>query len=408
MHASEYTAPAGCPSKASRNDSKTARAAAENLRPAPGSQLLQGFNQIWQVLTRSPVAQDGVDSAPVERDNPALTTIFFLEGEAHLRRRAAIQGFFTPQAIAKRHLRVMEQNADMLMAEFRLNGEARLDSMSARMAQAVVAEIVGLTNSDIKAMAKRVAGAFDGAMLGSRGGWRKLVAPLVGALNGLQIFYFDVRPAIAARRAQRQEDVISRLLDEGRSDKEILVECITFCLAGMTTTRELMIMAAWHMLENDDLRQRFLTGDDADKTAILREILRLEPLASTLGRRTTDVVTGVTPDPIPANTRLTLDIRAANIDEAQVGACPLTLDPDRARRLKVNDTYLSFGAGEHFCPGRNVAIAEARVFLDRLLRVPGIRLVRAPDIHFLPPLLGTYELSNCIIACDHSEACDRA
>lgn len=388
-----------CPMQESRNDSKTARGAAEHFGAAPNSRLLQSFSQIWHILTKSPVVQSGVESAPIEKNNPATTTIFYLEGEPHLRRRAAIMGFFTPQAIAKRHLRVMEQNADLLVHEFRQNGEARLDQMSARLAQAVVAEIVGLNNSDIKAMAKRVAGAFTGAMLASRGGWRKLLAPLVAGVNALQIYYFDVRPAIAARRAQRQEDVISRLLDEGRSAQEILIECITFCLAGMTTTRELMIMASWHMLEKPELRERFLHEDDAGKMAILREILRLEPLASTIFRRTTDVVTDVTAEPIPADTRLTLDLRAANLDEAHVGACPHTLDPDRAKKYKVNDTYLSFGAGEHLCPGRNVAITEARVFLDRLLRVPGIRLVRAPDIHYLPPLLGTYELSNCVIAC---------
>jgi cytochrome P450 len=389
-----------CPVQASRNDSKTARMAAERLAPAPGSRLIQGFSQLQQILTRSPVVQSGVEVAPVERDNPALTTIFFLEGEAHIRRRAAIQGYFSPQAITKRHMRVMEQNTDMLIAEFRRKGQVHIDDLSLRLVAAVAAEIIGLTNSDIKGMAKRIAGAFDGAMLTSRGGWRKLIAPLVAAFNGLQIYYFDVRPAIAARREQRQEDVISRLLDEGRSDKEILIECITFGLAGMTTAREFIVMAAWHMLENTDLRQRFLNGEDAEKTAILREILRLEPLASMIYRRTTGEVTGVTPEPIPADTNLTLHIRAANLDEAHVGACPLTLDPDRAKRFKVNDTYLSFGAGEHFCPGRNVALSEARVFLDRLLRVPGIRLVRAPDIHFLPPLLGTYELRSGLIACD--------
>ena len=395
-----HDANADCPVHAIRNDSKTARAAAENLGPAPESRLIQSFSQIWQILTKSPVVQSGVDTAPVERNDPATTTIFFLEGEPHLRRRAAIMGFFSPQAIAKRHMRVMEQNAELLVAEFRQKGQVRLDDVSLRMASSVAAEIIGMTNSDISSMAKRIAGAFDGAMLASRGGFRKLMAPLVAGLNALQIYYFDVRPAIAARRVQRQEDVISRLLDEGRSDKEILIECLTFGLAGMTTTREFMVMAAWHMLENDELRRRFLSGDDAEKTAILKEILRLEPMASLIYRRTTDVVTGVTPEPIPAGTRLTLDIRAANLDETHVGACPLMLDPERGKRLKGgNDFYLSFGTGEHLCPGRNVALSEARVFLDRLLRVPGIRLVRAPDIHFIPPLLGTYELRNCIIGC---------
>lgn len=389
-----------CPVQAIRNDSKTARMAAEMVGPAPGSRLIDGFSQVWQILTKCPVVQSGVDSAPVERDNPATTTIFFLEGEAHLRRRAAIQGFFSPQAIARRHLRVMEQTTDTLVAEFRQQGQVKLDDTSLQLASAVAAEIIGLTNSDMKGLARRIAGAFDGAMLASRGGWRKRVAPLVAALNALQIYWFDVRPAVAARRTQRQEDVISRLLDEGRSGKEILVECITFGLAGMTTTREFMVMAAWHLLEKDELRQRFLDGDDADKTAILREILRLEPMAGMIYRRTTAELTGVTPEPIPADTRLSLSIRAANVDEAHVGACPFALDPDRAKRFKVNDSYLSFGAGEHLCPGRNVALSEARVFLDRLLRVPGVRLVRAPDIHFLPPLLGTYELRNCVIACD--------
>jgi len=391
---------AACPARAMRNDSKSARAAAESLGPAPDSRLIQGFTQIWHILTRSPVVQSGVDTAPVERNNPATTTIFFLEGEAHLRRRAAIQGFFSPQAIAKRHLRVMQENTGALVAEFTQKGQARLDDLSLRLTAAVAAEIIGLTSSDMKGLARRIGGAFDGAMLASRGGLGKLVAPLVSALNALQVYWFDVRPAIAARRVQRQEDVISRLLDEGRSGAEILTECITFGLAGMTTTREFIVMAAWHMLENAELRRRFLDGDDAGQTAILKEILRLEPMASMIYRRTTGEVTGVTHEPIPAGTRLTLDIRAANLDEAHVGASPCTLDPDRARRTKVNDSYLSFGAGEHLCPGRNVALSETRVFLDRLLRVPGIRLVREPDINFLPPLLGTYELRNCVIACD--------
>lgn len=399
MKASCHTT-AVCPVQAIRNDSKTARMAAENVVAAPGSRLIQGFSQIWQILCKSPVVQSGVDVAPVEKEDPTKASIFFLEGEVHLHRRAAIVRFFTPQAIATHHMRVMEQNTEMLLAEFRQKGRAQLDDVSLRLAVAVAAEIIGLTNSNIKGMAKRIAGAFDGTMIASRSRFGKLVAPLVAGLNALRVYYFDVRPAIAARRVQRQEDVISRLLDEGRSNKEILIECITFGLAGMTTTREFIVVAAWHLFENDDLRKRFLDGDDAEQNAILMEILRLEPVASMIYRSTTDEVTGVTPDPIPAGTRLSLYLRAANLDEAQVGACPLILDPDRAKRLKANGAYLSFGSGEHLCPGRHVALSETRVFLDRLLRVPGVRLVRPPDIRFLPPLLWSYELRNAIIACD--------
>jgi cytochrome P450 len=111
-------------------------------------------------------------------------------------------------------------------------------------------------------------------------------------------------------------------------------------------------------------------------------------------------VIGIASEPIAARTRLSFDLRAANLDETEVGTCPLTIDPDRSRRLKSNGAYMSFGDGAHFCPGWQVALVETRVFLDQLFRVPGIRLVRAPDMHFVPPMLMSYELRNAIIACD--------
>jgi cytochrome P450 len=214
------------------------------------------------------------------------------------------------------------------------------------------------------------------------------------------IFLLDVRPAIAARRKQRREDVISRLLDEGRSDKEILVECLTFGLAGMTTSREFMVAAAWHLFDNLPLRERFLEGDDAEKAAILMEILRLEPVAGMIYRRATEEVSDATPEPITPGTKLSLHIRAANLDEDVVGPNPEKLDPDRARNRKVNGAWMSFGDGVHFCPGWQVALTQTRILLDRLFRVPGIRLVRSPEITWVAPMLQMYELREGLIGCD--------
>jgi cytochrome P450 len=220
------------------------------------------------------------------------------------------------------------------------------------------------------------------------------------AFYALLIFHRDVRPAIAARRAERKEDVISRLLDEGRSDQEILVECMTFGLAGIFTTREFIVVAAWHLFENAALRQRFLDGEDADRTAILMEILRLEPVAGMIYRATAGASPDLVAEAWPAGTQLSLHIRAANLDEAEVGPDPTRLDPDRAKRLKVNGAYMSFGDGEHFCPGWQVALSETRVLLDKLLRVPGVRLARPPDMDWDPPMLQSYVLRNAVIACD--------
>jgi cytochrome P450 len=100
-----------------------------------------------------------------------------------------------------------------------------------------------------------------------------------------------------------------------------------------------------------------------------------------------------------ARSKFAIDLRSVNSDEAVVGPNPFVLDAERAKKLNQNGTFMSFGDGSHRCPGWQVALKESRVFLDRLLRVPGIRLERAPDMLWNAPLM-SYELRNAIVACD--------
>ena len=97
----------------------------------------------------------------------------------------------------------------------------------------------------------------------------------------------DVKPAIRARRRDRQEDIISQLIELGFSDLEILTECITYAAAGMATTRELMVAAAWHLIDDADLLGRYRGGDVTARRRLLEELLRVEPVVGYLRRRTT-------------------------------------------------------------------------------------------------------------------------
>jgi hypothetical protein len=169
----------------------------------------------------------------------------------------------------------------------------------------------------------------------------------------------------------------------------------------MVTTREFIVMAAWHLFERDGLRARFLVGDEADQFAILEEILRLEPVASMLSRRAVEEMPDSQGGSMPAGTLFNIDIRAANGDESAVGPCPHALDPDRSK--KSGGGSLSFGHGSHRCPGSQVAMHETRIFLDRLLRLPGIRLKREPRISWHEMIMG-YELRKAIVICDPGEA----
>jgi cytochrome P450 len=116
-----------------------------------------------------------------------------------------------------------------------------------------------------------------------------------------------------------------------------------------------------------------------------------------LHRRAAEPVEGVLADGETA----CISIREANVDEAITGPCPFQLDPDRAKRMKVAGPYMSFGDGPHRCPGAQVALHETRIFLDRLLRLPGVRLVSEPEVLWNPQIQG-YELRGAVVACDRA------
>jgi cytochrome P450 len=213
----------------------------------------------------------------------------------------------------------------------------------------------------------------------------------------MQAFYRkDVVPAVAVRHAQPREDVITHMIGENYSKRAMLLECMIYGTAGMVTTRELITMAAWHMLEDETLRQRYVEGSDDDQLAIVEEILRLEPVAGMLYRKVTAGRTGG-----GEAADYSVDIRAANFDEEITGPCPYALDPSRAKRMNVTGNYMSFGDGPHRCPGAQLALHETRIFLDKLMRLPDIRLERKPRLDWMQSILG-YELREAVIVCDRT------
>jgi cytochrome P450 len=187
----------------------------------------------------------------------------------------------------------------------------------------------------------------------------------------VRFFYLDVKPAIRARRRERREDVISQLLDQGFSDFDILTECVTYGAAGMATTREFITVVTWHLLDNPSLLSRYRGAAHGERMQILEEILRLEPVIGHLYRRTTAPLTLSTPageQELATGSLVDLDIRAINADAATVGAEPLSLCPGRDLPRSVPPTLMSFGDGNHKCPGGPLALMETEIFVSTLLQ----------------------------------------
>lgn len=359
------------------------------------------FDLARQLLRSGGVRQAGFRAELLERfTGRTHAPVLFQDGEAHQKQRSATARFFAPKVVATRYRDLMENLSDRLVERFRSTGHAELDAMSLEMAVAVAAEIVGLTQSDQVGMSQRLNRFF--AASGSRRGWPSAFGGFIAGQYRMLAFYLcDVRPAIRARRAARKEDLISHLIDLGYSDREILTECLTYGAAGMATTREFIVMAAWHLFERPDLRRRFLDGGEPVQLAILEEILRLEPVVGALYRRTERELKldghGVATT-LPAGTLVKIDVRAMNSDPAASGGCPFKLDADRdLRASKASASLMSFGDGPHKCPGASVALQETAIFLNRLFRVPNVRLTGPPRVGW-NPLISAYELRGAQIA----------
>ena len=389
-----------CPVNQGRDDRKSGRLADANLSPQAGSRVIGNFFAGREVLRSPQVRQAGATADMADLSKPDEISFFFLDGELHRKRRAAVAGLFAPKTIVTRHQAVMKRTMDAIVAKLKRQGSAPLDELSWQMAVDVAADIIGLTDSDSNEnLARRVKAVLDSSMDRKPGLFGKLV---FGARMLVRVGRFwkrDMLPAIAARRQQPMDDVISYMVKENYTKKGMIMECLSYGGAGMMTTREFIVMCAWHLFEKPALLERFLAGDEADQFAILEEVLRLEPVASLLHRRAAETAEGTQGGHISEGELVCINLRAANTDEAIAGPCPYELDPDRAKRMKVVGPYLSFGDGPHRCPGAQVALHETRIFLDRMFRLPGIRLVSEPQISWNPYIQG-YELRGAVVACD--------
>jgi cytochrome P450 len=204
-----------------RDERKSARLAGERTRAEPGARVVVGFASAREILRDGRMRQAGLDGAAIDKKHPEHAPVFYMDGEMHRKKRAAIARFFTPKAIATRYRQVMERTTDALLDRVRKAGQGRLDDISFELAVAVAADIVGLTASGQAGLARRIEACLTSQRPGRWGMLRPVLLPVMVRYHALNLFYRDVRPAIRARRLARRDDVISHLIDEGYSERAI-------------------------------------------------------------------------------------------------------------------------------------------------------------------------------------------
>lgn len=377
---------------------------------SPNRWKINSFDLAKQILRGRHTIQAGF-GGEIMRQQPSSAIqnlpVLIQEGAEHTKQRTEIARFFTPKTVNTKYFDLMDSYSDQLMNEIKQKKVVELSDYTLKMAVKVTANIVGLTNSNASGLSRRVnhflkldadaADHFDWSL--------RLISRFIRSqFHVFSFLFLDVKPAIRARKKSRQDDVISYLLDKEYSDMEIMIESVTYGTAGMVTTREFITVAAWHLLSNEELRTKFLNGNQAERYQLLEEILRNEPIVGKLIRKAVENIPIKQEKPeqelvIQAGDIIELDILSINSDPSAVGEHPSCVVPFRQLKKKTLPPVMSFGDGHHRCPGAYTAIQESDIFLRKLFALDGLRLVSKPTTDYVQIIQG-YELRNFKIQVD--------
>ncbi|MGC2941849.1 cytochrome P450 [Brevibacterium sp. FAM 24638] len=363
-----------------------------------GMWRIRSFRAARRILrARGRSTQAGFTAEKIPRGLFRAHPILISDGPDHDRQRREVARFFAPAVIADRYGERIADSAQKIVDEAVVTGRCRLDEEALHFTVDVTSQVVGLTESDTDSMASRLVAFFRQPPVDlAAENWGRTKRQWVqAAVNGivplLRFFAHDVRPAIRAHRRRHRGDVISHLLDSGHSTGDILVECLTYGTAGMVTTREFIAMACWHLLEDEELRQDYLTAEQPRRLSILEEIIRLEPVVGHLYRRATSAIDiGDDRTAITAGDLIDVCVREANVDPDVYGADAEGLCPHRSGSVPA--AGLSFGDGAHACPGKPLALFETDALLHRLLACEP-RLLTEPTIDW-DDLIEGYRIRN--------------
>lgn len=162
----------------------------------------------------------------------------------------------------------------------------------------------------------------------------------------------DLPHDILTNLLRHRDDPEMELTDDFR----IIREAATYLQGGTHTSSQTTINAFDLLFDLEDPRDYWerLKTDRAFAQRVMHETLRLRATTPRAKRRAEEATT-VGDIEVPAGAMVVLDLMVGNRSKEHFGADAEEFNPDREVPERVPRWGLSFGAGPHICPGRNVA-----------------------------------------------------
>jgi cytochrome P450 len=287
-------------------------------------------------------------------------TMLSIDPPAHTRMRSLANQAFTPRVVERSKPHIQEIANELLDA---LPEPGRLDvvaDLAVPLPMIVIAEVLGVPISDrerFKTWSTDVAASLGGPFQP-----QEVLDRARDSSNAVADYF---RNLIAKRRSKPQDDLLSALIaaeEQGDllSEDELIATCILLLIAGNETTTHLIGNGMLALLRNPDQRRRLQADLSLSPTAV-DEMLRYEGSVQ-MTSRIVDHDLDFKGQRFEEGQVVLLLLGAANRDPAQFPN-PETFDV--ARRP---NRHLAFGQGIHYCLGAPLAVVEAQIAFETLLR----------------------------------------
>lgn len=322
--------------------------------------LLLGYNENLHALS-SPALYACDRGAGEDRPDPGpVPDALRTDGQEHARLRAPIVDAFK-QLTGLRLRGDVERAANELVDGFAEAGSADLvEQFAVRLPLRVVTRLLGAADERAEHLARLVVELGD---------------PPAAERAGQQLAE-ELRAVVTAKREQPAADVTSWLLEHSAelTDEEAVQQLLLVLTAAHEPTANLVGNALHALLTDRGVRQELASGQVTPQEAVDQVLWRDPPLHALPHRVATRDLT-LAGAPVRAGDLLVLGIAAANTDPA-LGA----------GGEHSNQAHLSWGAGPHRCPARDLARTITSAGVDTLItRLQPVRLaVGREELRWIP------------------------
>src|SRR5215469_11258752 len=296
--------------------------------------------------------------------------MLFFDAPEHTRLRKLINKGFSPVAIESLRLQV-EKIVDRLLMPLRKNRQVDFIPQFAHPLPAyVIAELLSVPEP----LHEKVVRWSDAVAILFGNPYRTL-DDLVAAQQAIHNLTSYFREAVAARRKQKGNDLISLLMEieedgDVLTEEELYAQCVMLLFGGHETTRNLIGNGLCTLLRHSEHAAELREHPELMRSAV-EELLRYESPVQYTGRM---VLHDFEFSGIQARRgqEVIFMLGAANRDARQFK------EPDLLDLKRGNNPHLAFGAGAHFCLGNQLARLEGQVAILKILReFPRMRPVSA-------------------------------